>query len=138
MISIKEMIKPMPDRLPIKGARKKNEAIPPTTAPAIDPAVAAPAPAPSAPAAPAPVPQQPATADAATEGAPASAGAPTAASQPPAAASPAAAAPAKIPVAVVGDNIGYVGFDADEVAEVIGSSAAAQAMAVPSAAASRG
>ena len=79
----------------------------PTTAPAIDPAVAAPAPAPSAPAAPAPVPQQPATADAATQGAPASAGAPAAASQPPAAASPAAVAPAKIPVAVIGDNIGY-------------------------------
>ncbi|MCB1535723.1 MAG: DUF459 domain-containing protein [Rhodoblastus sp.] len=74
----------------------------PTIAPAIDPAVAAPA-----PAAPGPVPQQPATADAAPQGPPTSAGAPTSAPQPPAAASPAAVAPAKIPVAVVGDNIGY-------------------------------
>ncbi|MCA9793031.1 MAG: hypothetical protein KC910_14585 [Candidatus Eremiobacteraeota bacterium] len=37
-----------------------------------------------------------------------------------------------------GGNLPILGFDADEVAEVIGSSAAAQAMAVPSAAASRG
>lgn len=75
----------------------------PTTAPAVEPALAAPS-----PAAPGPVPQPPATADAAPHGAPANGAAPAVpAPQPPAAMSPAAVAPAKIPVAVVGDNIGY-------------------------------
>ena len=88
-----------PDAHPAGDPRTAPAAIPqdaPAAAPAVDPALAAPAPADPA------APQPPATADAAP---PPAAGAPAAAPQ---AVAPAVAqAAAKLPVLVVGDNIGY-------------------------------
>ena len=85
-----------PESHPAEGGRTQPAAArrePPAASPALDPALAAPAP--TEPAAP----QPPATADA-TPQAPAGAAAPAA---PP----PVAPAVAKLPVLVVGDNIGY-------------------------------